>query len=51
MPFGLKPGRMLVHRAANLVEDVLQLGRLRERPRPPVLAGAVPGQLVGTHAV
>jgi hypothetical protein len=37
-----------VYRATDLVQDVLQLGRLRERPRP-VVARGVHGQLVRCH--
>jgi hypothetical protein len=39
---------MLVHRAADFVQNVLQFGRLREGPLP-VMAGAVNGQLVSGH--
>ncbi|CNI98556.1 Uncharacterised protein [Mycobacterium tuberculosis] len=48
MAFGLQPRRVLMYRAADLVQDVLKLGRLRERPRP-VMTGGVHGQLVGAH--
>ena len=46
----LQPGRVLVHRAADLVQDVLQLGRLRERALPRVVARGMPRHLVGSHA-
>jgi hypothetical protein len=45
---GLQPRRVLVHRAADLVQDVLQLGRLREGPLP-VMAAGLHGQLVSSH--
>jgi hypothetical protein len=38
-----------VHRAADLVQDVLQLGRLGECARPPMLASGIPRRLVGSH--
>ena len=37
MALGLEPGGVVVYRAADFVQDVLQLGRLRER----ALAGLV----------
>jgi hypothetical protein len=40
---------MVVHRSADLVENVLQLGRLRERSWPRVLAGGMPRHLMGGH--
>lgn len=46
--FGFEPRGVLVHRAADLVQDVLQLGRLSEGALP-LMAGGVPGQLVGCH--
>ena len=46
---GLEPRRVVVHRPADLVQDVLQLGRLRERALPMVVAGGMPRQLVGGH--
>ncbi len=49
VPLGLEPGRVIVHRTADLVQDVLQLGRLRERALPWLMAG-VPRKLMGTHA-
>ncbi len=48
MTFGFEPRGVLVHRAADLVQDVLQLGRLSEGALP-LMAGGVPGQLVGCH--
>ena len=48
VPLGLQPRGMLVHRAADFVQDVLKLGRLRERTLP-VMTGGVRGQLVGSH--
>ena len=36
VPFGLQPRGVLVHRAADLVQDVLKLGRLREGTLPVV---------------
>jgi hypothetical protein len=42
---------MLVHRPANLIQDVLQLRRLREGALPRVLAGRVPRHLMGSHVV
>ena len=45
---GLQPRGVLVHRAADLVQDVLQFGRLREGPLP-VMADGVRGQLVSSH--
>ena len=39
---------MLVHRAADFVQDVLKLGRLREGALP-VMTGGVHGQLVSCH--
>ena len=48
MPFALQPRRVLVYRAADFVQDVLELGRLRERPRP-VMTEGVHGQLVRCH--
>jgi hypothetical protein len=44
---------VLVHRAADLVQDVLQFGRLREGALPVVtgvMTGTVDGQLVSSHA-
>jgi hypothetical protein len=37
-----------MHGAADFVQDVLKLGRLRERPLP-VMAGGMRGQRVGSH--
>jgi hypothetical protein len=48
VPFGLQPRGVLVHRAADFVQDVLKLGRLREGPLP-VMTGSVHGQLVSSH--
>ncbi|GBG40383.1 hypothetical protein NJB14197_53470 [Mycobacterium montefiorense] len=39
---------MLVHRAADFVQNVLKFGRLREGPLP-VVAGDVHGHLVSGH--
>ncbi|BBX64918.1 hypothetical protein MSAS_40920 [Mycobacterium saskatchewanense] len=53
MPLGLESRGVLVHRPADLVQDVLELGRLRERALPVMtglMTGAVHGQLVGSHA-
>ena len=46
---GLQPRRVFVHRTADLVQDVLQLGRLRERALPRVVPGGMPRQLMGSH--
>ena len=51
MTLGLQPRGVLVHRTADLVQDVLQLGRLRERALPRVVAGRMPRHLVGSHVV
>jgi hypothetical protein len=43
---------VLVHRAADLVQDVLKFGRLREGPLPVMaglMTGTVHGQLVSSH--
>ena len=48
MPFGFQPRGMLVHRAADLVQNVLKLGRLREGTLP-VMTGGMQGQLVSGH--
>ena len=48
MPLGFQPRGMLVHRAADFVQDVLKFGRLREGPLP-VMTGGVHGQLVSSH--
>ena len=47
MALGLQPRGVLVHRAADFVQDVLKFGRLREGPLP-VMTG-VHGQLVRSH--
>jgi hypothetical protein len=39
---------MLVHRAADFVQNVLKLGRLGEGPLP-VMTGVMHGQLVSSH--
>ena len=51
MALGLQPGGVLVYRAADLVQDVLQLGRLRERALPRLMPGGMPRQLVGGHVL
>ena len=51
MTLGLQPRRVLVHRAADLVQDVLQLRRLRERALPRLVSGGMPRQVVGGHVV
>ena len=51
MTLGLQPRGMLVDRAADLVQDVLQLRGLRERALPRVVAGRMPRHLMGSHVV
>ncbi|BAN33304.1 hypothetical protein MAHJHV53_34480 [Mycobacterium avium subsp. hominissuis] len=49
MSLGLQPRRVLVHRAADLVQDVLELGRLGESTLLAMVRGRVHRQLVGCH--
>ena len=50
VPLGLQPGGVLVHRAADLVENVLQLARLREHTLARVMAAArLPRRRMGSH--
>ena len=49
MALCLQPRRVVVDGSTNLVQDVLQLGRLRESSRSLVVAGAMPGQLMCGH--
>ena len=46
---GLQPRGVSVHRAADLVEDVLELGRLRECTLPRLMTRGMPGQLMSGH--
>ena len=46
---GLESRRVIVHRAADLVQDVLQLRRLRERALPRMMSGGVQRHVVGGH--
>jgi hypothetical protein len=41
---------MFVYRAADLVQDILQLRRLRERPLLRVMSRGLPRHVVGSHA-
>ena len=50
MALGLQSRGVRVNRATDLVQDILQLGRLRERTLP-VMAGGMPGQLVSCHVI
>jgi hypothetical protein len=40
---------VIVHRAADLVEHILQLRRLRERALPRLMTRGMPGQLMRSH--
>ncbi|CAG7022845.1 hypothetical protein PICSAR15_04119 [Mycobacterium avium subsp. paratuberculosis] len=46
---GLQPRRVLMYRAADLVQDVLELGRLGESTLLAMVRGRVHRQLVGCH--
>jgi hypothetical protein len=49
VPLRLQPCGVIVHRAADLVEHILQLRGLRERTLPGLMARGMPGQLMRSH--
>ena len=49
MSLGLQPRGVIVHRAADLVEHILQLRGLREGTLPGLMTRVMPGQLMRRH--
>jgi hypothetical protein len=49
MPLRLQPRGVIVHRAADFIQHVLQLRGLRKRALPRLMTRGMPRQLMGSH--